>query len=91
MRNGGSLSRAQFERVFHRLLTAALAAQDVPEDGTTLADAGLDSFRTLALMMDMEEEFNFLWPATTMANATRSLSVTRLREEVWDLLERGES
>lgn len=83
-------SRVRFEQVFGRTLAAAVAAQDPPDDGMTLAEAGLDSYQTLSLMMDLEGEFHALWPVEKMVTLTNSTSVAELREAAWSLLFRGE-
>lgn len=56
----------------------------------TLADAGLDSYQMLSLLMDLEGEFHSLWPVEKMVTLTNLTSVGDLRKAAWDLLVRGE-
>ncbi|MEV5953176.1 phosphopantetheine-binding protein [Streptomyces sp. NPDC051987] len=90
MANEPSVSAGRFEQAFRSVVEAALPAACLPDEGMTLADAGLDSYQMLSLLMDLEGEFGSLWPVEKMVTLTNLTSVGDLRKAVWDLLVRGE-
>jgi len=51
-----------FDAAFDRLVAEALATEEAPGDDIDLFEAGLDSFRFVKLLMELEDEFGGFWP-----------------------------
>jgi acyl carrier protein len=76
-----------FDASFEKVISQVLGR--VPEGDVVIASAGLDSLGFLGLLMELEDEFDALWPLEYLTVSPTEFTIESLRELTRDVLCKG--
>jgi acyl carrier protein len=89
MKPGENHDDGQFDVRFDQILTRVFRLPQVPAGDTLMVDAGLDSLGFLGLLMELEDEFDNMWPVEYLTAAANGMTVAGLRKVAREVLWRG--
>jgi acyl carrier protein len=91
MNPGGNHDDGQFDVRFDHVLARVFRLPHVPAGDILVVDAGLDSLGFLSLLMELEDEFDNMWPVEYLTAAPNRITVADLRNVAREVLWQGGS
>lgn len=81
--------RDAFDQAFDQILKESLNSDIIPPDNLQLTDVGISSFQMVKLMMNLEDEFDSMWPLDYLVAPPQITTLGQLRRLTKDLLRKN--